>query len=190
MIGALSGEVIHKKANSLILMVNGVGYKIFVPQNLLHQIKVTNKGLFYIYTHVREDALNLFGFKEEDELELFEFLLSVPGIGPKTAMLVIDRGAENIKQAISKADVTFFTSIPRLGRKNSQKIIIELKNKLGSLVDLDLQGSSSGETNEVIGGLKQIGFTQKEIAEVLKKLPAHAITVEQKIREALKLLGK
>jgi holliday junction DNA helicase RuvA len=190
MIGALEGEVLFKKTNSFVLMVNGVGYKIFVTQNILDKIQIKKKELFYIYTHVREDILNLYGFKKADELDIFELLISVSGIGPKTAILVIDRGVDNIKQAISTADVSFFTTIPRLGKKNSQKIIIELKNKLDNLVDLDLRTDIGSETNEIISALKQMGFTQSEIIESLKKIPKKALTVEQKIRETLKLLGK
>lgn len=189
MIGALSGKVILKRHNSIILMVNGVGYLVYVSQSTLDKLTPKKEILLYIYTHVREDTLNLFGFTQVSELEMFEFLISVSGIGPKTAMLVIDRGVENIKHAIIKADVAFFTSIPRLGKKNSQKLIIELKSKLGSLIDLDLKEDLSGETQEVIVALKQIGFTQKEVLEAVKKLPGN-LTLEQKIRESLKILGK
>jgi holliday junction DNA helicase RuvA len=190
MIGALQGEIFHKNNNSLILMVNGIGYKVFVPGNLLEKSKIHDQQLLYIHTHVREDMLNLFGFKEVGELDLFELLISVSGIGPKTAMLVIDRGVSSVKQAISNADVSFFSSIPRLGKKNSQKIIIELKNKLGSLLELDLSNDQNGETQDIISALKQIGFTQKEIIEAIKKLPENDYSLSQKIKETLKILGK
>lgn len=189
MIGFLSGKIQIKLPDSLILLINGVGYRVFVPISTYLSVSASSPLDLYIYTHVREDALDLYGFKTAEELNLFQLLLSVPGIGPKTAILVIDKGVEKIKEAIVKADVDFFTLIPRLGRKNSQKIIIELKNKLGGLVELDLAGESS-ETLEVIEALRSMGYTREEAISALKNLPTTELTLEQKIKFALKNFGR
>ncbi len=138
MIGALVGIVDMPVTNPLLLMVGGVGYRVAVPQHILQSVTRDTPVTVFTHTHVREDALDLYGFLTKEELSLFQLLLSVSGIGPKTSLTIIDRGVASIRQAITTADVSFFTSIPRLGRKNAQKIIIELTSKLGSRIDLDL----------------------------------------------------
>lgn len=190
MIGVLEGKVGFKKWDSFILMVSGVGYLIFPTVRLLAQVHPGTTMTLFTHTHVREDNLSLFGFATVAELELFELLLSVSGIGPKTALTVVDRGVAHVHHAVSTADVSFFTSIPRLGTKNAQKVIIELKSKLGSLAELDLSDSVTGETRELVEMLTSVGFTKVEALGALKALPSHAVTVEEKVRAALKLLGK
>ncbi|MCG2692481.1 helix-hairpin-helix domain-containing protein, partial [Microgenomates group bacterium] len=111
-----------------------------------------------------------------------------PGIGPKTAINVMDKGVEAITQAVSKGDVDFFTTVPRLGRKNAQKIIIELKSKLGSLTELDLSADSS-ETADAISALVGLGFSRNEARTAIAAAPGGQ-PLEQKISFAIKYLGK
>src|SRR3990167_9962071 len=145
MIGHLNGEVIFKESNSIILDVKGVGYKVLAASDVLTK---AHKGFpleLFIYTHVREDNISLFGFLEASDLKLFENLIGVSGIGPKTAMNIFSIGDRSqIVSAIISADTAFFKSVPRLGQKNAQKIIIELKNKYGSIAELDLSGEALG----------------------------------------------
>lgn len=189
MIGFLSGQVKTKFVSSLIILTGGVGYEVLVPVSTFNQIKVNDLLELFIYTHVREDALALYGFRTQEELALFKMLLGVSGIGPKTALLVIDKGVKEVKEAIFKADVDFFSLIPRLGRKNSQKIIIELKNKLGSLTDLNLADESQ-ETKEAVEALQNMGYSRPEIINVLRTAPATIASLEDKIRYGLKNIGK
>ena len=124
-------------------------------------------------------------------MKLFENLISVSGIGPKTAMNIFSVGTrEEIVQAVITGDVDFFTGVPRLGKKNAQKIIIELKSKLGSIEDLDLSKIDSKENSEVIAALKTFGFSNKEALEALKNIKSEGKSTEEKIRMALKELGK
>lgn len=189
MIGRLRGIIDENTKNPLIVDVQGVGYTVQVPEKYLITIKPGATHTLYIHTHVRDDALDLYGFSEKNELELFSMLLTVSGIGPRTALGIVDRGVTAVEGAVRKSDVDFFTTIPRLGSKNAQKIIIELKSKLGSSKALDLS-ESSGETKEVIDALSAIGFDKYEIRKVLEKLDPSIVSVEQKIRHALKYLGK
>lgn len=189
MIGSLSGTIEEKYPNPIILDVHGVGYLVHVPDRLAAKLAVHTACRLYIHTHVRQDALDLYGFLTKEECTLFELLLTVSGIGPKTGLMVIDRGVISIQKAVSDADVDFFTTIPRLGKKNAQKIIIELKNKLGSLQDLDL-AEENGETQEVMEALLSMGFARGEVVGAIKKLTDTEITVEQKIRKALQLMGR
>lgn len=189
MIGALIGTVHTITKNPIIFFVGDVGYAISITDNLAKTLTPNKKTFLYIHTHVREDAFDLFGFISQEELTLFELLLTVSGVGPKTALLVMNAGVDAIKHAVQTGDVDFFTHIPRLGRKNAQKIIIELKNKLGSIEELDLRDASQ-ETDEMIDALVSMGFAKKEVLAIVKKIPEGDTTIEQKIKSALKLLGK
>src|SRR3990167_6720639 len=181
MIGYLNGTVIIRDDPYLIIDVNGVGYKIHAASDVLS--KVTELGSdplpagrqvkLFTYTHVREDALELYGFSKYSDLKLFESLINVSGVGPRTAIgiFAIGTGDEIIK-AIIDADVSFFSGVPRLGSKNAQKIIIELKNKAGG-GELDLSDSSNHSRNEVTSALKTFGFSAGEINEAMRNIDDH-----------------
>ncbi|MEK7533265.1 MAG: Holliday junction branch migration protein RuvA [Patescibacteria group bacterium] len=188
MIARLTGSVVRTHLNPLVLDVHGVGYAVYVPQKLLTTLTINRSLTVYTHTHVREDALLLFGFATEEELTIFELLLTVSGIGPKTALLVLERGVAAIRRSIVSSDVEFFMAVPRLGKKNAQKIIIELKSKVGSTSDLDLSGEDGGDTKEIIDALISMGFDRKEAREATKKLPAEG-SLKEKIKFALKMLG-
>ncbi|MBI2028631.1 MAG: Holliday junction branch migration protein RuvA [Candidatus Levybacteria bacterium] len=191
MIGFLRGEIVFKEGNYIIIDVGGIGYKVFVAQDVISKSNNNSHLKLFTYTHVREDAISLFGFLDSLDLKLFEDLISVSGIGPKTAMNIFSVGTrEEITQAIISGDVVFFTGIPRLGKKNAQKIIIELKSKLGSVEDLDLTKIDVKENSEVIAALRNFGFNNKEALDALKAIEGKGKTTEGKIRLALKYLGK
>lgn len=188
MIGFLSGTIHTKNTDSVILLVQGVGYLVSVPPSTLSHMQLNQPAELFIYTNVKDDAIDLYGFKSQQELTLFKLVLSVSGIGPKTAILVIDRGAQNLQEAIVKADTDFFLTIPRMGVKNAQRIIIELKNKLGGLTDLDLTSSSS-EMAEITEALQSMGYSKQEALKAIKEIPDN-LSLEQKITFALKQIGK
>lgn len=190
MIGLLSGSVALKNDPYLLLDVQGVGYKVFVTVGVLSHYPIGEALTLFIHTLVREDALELYGFPTPEDLKLFEYLLSVSGVGGKTALGVFsvgDRGS--IVNAIAKGDVQFFTNVPRLGKKSAQKIIIELKSKIGSTEDLDLS-SDSMEQDEVILALKSFGFSTQEAIAAVRSIQKDGQTSSEKIRLALKYLGK
>lgn len=189
MIGALTGTVFSKKPDSIILMVGGVGYLIYPPATLHEKTKIGVELTLYTHTHVREDALSLFGFTSVEEMSLFELLLSVSGIGPKTALSIVDRGVAAVRKAVGQADVGFFTSVPRLGTRGAQKVIIELKPKLGSVTELNLD-ADSGDSQTLVEALTNLGFTRVEAKNVLPDIPPEVISLEEKIRLAVNLLGK
>jgi Holliday junction DNA helicase RuvA len=190
MIGYLEGIVKQKGLTNLIVLTGGVGYKVAVPTGLNAKYSINDKISLNIYTHVKDDAIDLFGFASTEELTLFELFLTVSGIGPKTALAVFSYAdISRIKQAIVKGDVSFFTVIPRLGTKNAQKIIIELRSKLGSIGTLDLS-EESGETKELIDALKSFGFNSNEAKEALKGIKDIEGDTSTKIKAALKYLGK
>lgn len=191
MIGFLSGKIEILRRPFVIVNVNGVGYKVLLSENFYSKLSIGENVKIFTYTYVREDALELFGFLEVDDLNLFESLISVSGIGPKTALNIFSFGERReIIEAILKGDVTFFTSVPRLGTKNAQRIIIDLKTKMGNTESLDLSGSDMKENQEVIEALKNFGFSVKEAQNVLREIKTPGLSAEEKIRIALKNLGK
>ncbi len=192
MIASLSGKVSHRDDPHLILDVNGVGYKVLVSKDVLSHLSPDRELVkLFIHTHVREDALDLYGFSTLEDLKLFELLISVSGVGPKTAINVFSQSkSREVISAIMTGNVDFFTSIPRLGRKNAQKIIIELKNKIGGTVDIDLSEKEMEENKEVIEALKSFGFTNKEAGDAIASIKDKEKSSKDKIRLALKYLGK
>ena len=190
MIGYLKGQVSHISSENCLLNIGGVGYEISCPNRTLQQLKADEKVELFIYTHVREDQLKLFGFKTETDKELFISILDVSGVGPKIALSILTAGtASQIKQAIAQADVNFFTQIKGLGKKNAQKIIIELKTKLGSVKELDLAQSEAEYSPDVIAALQSFGFLKRDILKTLKTLDSN-LSEQELIKQSLTQLGK
>ena len=183
MIGFLSGNVRSIHGHQAIILVNGVGYSVSLPANL--HVQPDQKLDLFIHTHVREDALTLFGFKDETSLALFENLLTVSGVGPKSAQSIISAASpEVIKSAIEKSSLNFFTAISGIGKKGAQKIIIELKSKLGK-DDANLSSlEGNGELNQA---LTPLGFSKPEMISVLSQVDVD-IDLSSQIKQALNLL--
>jgi Holliday junction DNA helicase RuvA len=188
MIGLLKGKIYSKHNNSVILLTGGVGYLVFLGDGVISNIKPDEEKIFFIHTHVREDVLDLYGFESPEQKKLFEILLSISGIGPKTALAISDKDIRQITMAVKRSDVDFFTSVPRLGKKNAQKIIIELKSKLKDSEEFTFENESE-DTTGMATALQSMGFDMKEIKRVLFKLD-NSLPIEDKLRQALKQLGK
>jgi holliday junction DNA helicase RuvA len=190
MIGSIRGKVILKDESNLVIEAGGVGYRVLVSEKLYSKTNLNEEISLFIFTHVKEDALDLFGFLELADLKLFKNLISVNGVGPRTAMTIFSFSTrQEIVDAVLKGDVSFFTRIPRLGKKNAQKIIIELKSKFKDDSIFDLNAGEKEEDRDVIDALKTFGFSHKEITEVLKNIDS-SLKSDEKIRLALKYLGK
>lgn len=191
MIGSLEGTVELLDNPYAIINVNGVGYRVLLYNLLFSKLREQEKVKLFTYTHVREDMLELFGFPSFADLKLFEQLITVSGIGPKTAINIFSFGDRRaIVGAITSADVAFFSAIPRLGKKNAQKLIIELGSKLGTTGDLDLSEEGRKDNEEVSLALKSFGFSAKEAQDAINAIKDGAKTTEDKIRMALKYLNK
>lgn len=187
MIGLLTGKIIYRNDPHIILNVHDVGYKVYVNTSTFASLTAKEETItLFIHTHVREDLFELYGFLDPADLRLFEYLIDVSGIGCKTAMGIFGIGKRSdIVSAITQGDVAFFTKVPRLGKKNSQKIIIELKSKLGGVVDLDLSENDE-ENATVMAALKQFGYSTSEITAALRSLGDKDLSENEKIRLALK----
>ncbi len=185
MISHLKGTVIYQDLKSITLDVSGVGYKIYTNTVGLESKKgsVTE---FWTYLAVRENALDLYGFRSKEELDFFELLITVSGIGPKSAMSILSIATlPNLRHAIASGDTTHLTKVSGIGKKNAEKIVVELKDKLAGLT-----GETSMITGDVdaIEALKALGFGEREAREALKKTTGN--TTEEKVRSALKNLNK
>lgn len=189
MIGRLKGFVNSKAKSPILLDVHDVGYLIQIPESHLQSLVTDAPQVLYIHTHVREDLFDLYGFLSETDQIFFELLLTVSGIGPKTALTVIGKGSDAVKKAVINNDVDFFMHVPRLGKKNAQKIIIELKNKIGGLTDLNLTDTPS-EMEELSDALQSMGFGKNEIQRAHEALKHSDESIDNKIRAAFKILGK
>lgn len=193
MIASLKGTVEEKKEKYLVVMMtSGVGYKVGVKSDLLSKTSINQEIKLHIYSHVKEDAFDLYGFESLPELNLFELLLSVSGIGPKTALALMSSGTvEAITAAISKGETTFFTETPGIGTKGAQRVIVDLRSKVGAIGDLDLSAEQTSENKEVIEALRGFGFKEFEARAALKSLPKDQnLSLEQKIKLALKSLSR
>ncbi|MGH7204072.1 MAG: Holliday junction branch migration protein RuvA [Candidatus Levyibacteriota bacterium] len=191
MIGVLKGTVEYREDPFLIIDIHGVGYRVLVPMPVFTNNEVGVAIKLFTHTHVREDVLELYGFIDPADLKLFSYLISVSGVGCRTALGIFSVGSRHaIVQAISTGDVSFFTAVPRLGKKNGQKIIIELKNKIGAQGDLDLSDSVGSEQSELVAALRAFGFSQNEAQEAIRGLNGKGETMKEKVKLALKYLGK
>lgn len=190
MIGMLTGTVVYSQNTHIILDTHGVGYRVLVPQSLLKKINGDTQVTIYTHTHVREDVLELYGFLTHEDLRLFELLISVSGIGCRTALGIFSVGSrDEIADAIVRNNVGFFMTAPRLGKKNAQKIIIELRGKLGS-IDEQLPEMDTEKDSDVIEALQSIGFSMREAIKAVENIKGKGETTEERIKLALRYLGK
>jgi Holliday junction DNA helicase RuvA len=182
MISSLKGEISRIGNNFVEIEVNGVGYLLWCGLNFLKKRKVGEEIKIYTYQAVSENDISLFGFENGDEVDLFKMLISVSGVGPKSGASVMGQvSSEEIIKAIGEADVKFFEKMKGIGKKTAQRIIIDLKSKIGGLGELDLTKDGKVEDDELVMSLKQLGFDKKEIEKVTLKLPVGLESTEEKL---------
>ncbi|MBI5674252.1 MAG: Holliday junction branch migration protein RuvA [Nitrospirae bacterium] len=190
MIASLKGIVLSKKPDRIIVEVAGVGYSVAVPLRSLGDIPKEGDAVFmYTYTHVREDALQLFGFTSEDERRVFATLLGVTGVGPKLALAILSgMPVERFVEAIYSEDVVLLSSIPGLGKKTAARLVLELKGKLQPIKETGYL-SQTGIAGDSISALVNLGY-KRHLAEkaVETALKNGAASIEEIIKEALKSL--
>lgn len=185
MIGSLRGRVLERGADWILIEVQGMGFKVKVSPSVIAGLAGKPEAFVFIHDHVREDARDLFGFLTLAHLELFEKLLSISGVGPKAAMTILSIGsADQIISAIMAGNLAFLTSVPGVGTKTAQKIILELK---GQLVAKEDAASADQEVTQALVGL---GYSAAQARDVSKHIPAELTDPSDRVRYALKLLAK
>lgn len=188
MIVYLSGKPLLMAAQCAIVC-NGVGYGVYLTTSTKTHVAALEHVELFIYSHIKEDAFDLYGFLSEEEKRLFLLLIDVDGVGPKTALAIMDRGVRGITLAVQAADVSFFQSVPRVGKKSAQKIIIELKQKLGGKEDLVLS-EPEGKAKEVVDGLVSLGFNESMSQKLVASMDIDAMRVEDALKDAIKAMTK
>jgi holliday junction DNA helicase RuvA len=188
MIGSLKGTIQHKGSNYVILETAGVGYKVFVTPTLMFTLKVGDSLSVVTLTYVREDQLTLYGFETLPELEFFELLLTVSGVGPKSGLGIMSLASlDMIKSAIVSEDPSVFTKVSGIGRKTAERVIIELKDKLK---DQASSAPVAKEHSDALDALLALGYSQQEARDALKAVPADTKNLQDKVKLALKALTR
>lgn len=197
MIAYLKGNIAIKSAEYIIIEVQGIGYKIYMSKTALDQLEQGKEAKVYTYLKVREDDISLFGFNTNEELHMFELLISVGGIGAKSAITILSNiTPSKFALAVITNDVNTLKKLQGIGPKTAQRIILELKDKIKTEEAMDLQDSQAVEQvttpeedfEELIQALQVLGYRRYEINTILPKVKAESL--EDRIREALQYLAK
>jgi Holliday junction DNA helicase RuvA len=191
MISHLNGKLIEKNPTNLIVECNGVGYEVKISLHTFSSLKSEESIFIFTQFIVREDAQILYGFSTKDEREMFNYLISVSGIGPNTAMIMLSSLVpEEIAVAITTEDVKTIQSIKGIGVKTAQRVIIDLKDKVAKLKISSENIFNQGNTNrfDALNALVSLGFDKKIVDKALDKITTGEESVEQLIKSALKIL--
>ncbi len=192
MIEFISGKLYEKTINYIIIDVNGVGYKILISMNTFEKLDSINKKVFIeTYFHVTENSQTLFGFVDKLERELFEMLISVSGIGPKTAIVLLSAvKPDEFKKRLIAGEVKMLTTLPGIGPKTAKRLIVELKDKFVKTDENELPIDGSEVNSDAYYALISLGFKSNKVKEVIEQilLKNKNITTEILIKESLKKL--
>ena len=188
MIGTLNGTVRHKDLSKLVVDVSGVGYKVLVTTETA--LDIATGSPIFLWTHlvVRETSLELFGFLDKETLDAFELLITISGIGPKSALGILNVASPStLRQAVASGDTTYLTRVSGIGKKNAEKIVLELKDKMKiTKEDTSVDTRSEGDALEA---LVSLGYSERDARESLKKVSKEIEGAGERVKAALKLLS-
>ena len=198
MITLLEGTIEFKAEKFIVLNVNGVGYRVFCGPDTLQKIPEKFDGVnpatprkikLWTHHHVREDSQELYGFLHYPELELFELLIGISGIGPKGALGVMAIApVDTLKKAIASGDTSYLTRVSGIGRKTAEKVVLELKEKLAGR-GVSVSAPELKDEADALDALVALGYSQREARDALAAVPQDITSIEKRVREALKRLG-
>jgi len=191
MISFISGKIKNKGQGFIIVEVNSVGYKVYVNPMMYANFDMGQEVDIYTHQYVKEDALDLYGFKTMDELEMFELLISISGIGPKGALGVLAiASVEDVKNSISRGDSALLTKVSGIGRKTAERVVLELRGKIGELAPAASLGQEAGGARgDEIDALMALGYSMSQARDALRKVDMKIKDSGERIREALKLMN-
>jgi Holliday junction DNA helicase RuvA len=198
MIAMVRGILAYKSIDHVIIDVGGIGYRLFIPLSTFYSLPETGEISLFTHTHVREDALLLYGFVSLEEKNLFGILIGISGIGPKLAVNILSHiPVADLKRAIATGDINRLSGLPGIGKKTAERLVLELKDKVGSADGLEqstgvnpASGASAGETiNDVISALVNLGYKENQARKVLENMElAPGLSMEETLKGALKVL--
>jgi len=188
MIAQIRGIVVEKNDRSVVVETGGIGYRIFVATPAASALKEGSEASFFTYLAVREDAMDLFGFLTRDDRALFEHLLTVSGIGPRSAMNILSSsGAEIIRRAIISQDANYLTKVSGIGKKTAEKIVLELKDKIGGITEAESGTTAEGEA---LDALESLGYPIRDTRDIVRAIARKEKDPGEIVRKALRELGK
>lgn len=188
MITHLTGNILDIEERAVVLDVGGVGYKVFVTATTMEAMREGKEANLWTHLAVREDSQTLYGFPTKDELNFFELLISISGIGPKTALGILNvSSVANIRKAVSTGDTSHLTKVSGVGKKLADKIVLELKGKFGAEEE---SGISLRDEVDALEALKALGFKHSDAREALKEVDQSITDTGERVKKALKILGK
>jgi Holliday junction DNA helicase RuvA len=189
MIAHVTGSLLEKRSGVAVIDVSGVGYRVFITATSAEKLpKEGEKVSLFTHLSVRETALDLFGFTTQEELEFFELLISISGIGPKSALGILSiADVRTLKKAVSQNDTSYLTRVSGIGKKNAQKIILELGDKIAHLE----QGVGAlSDDVDTLEALRSLGYSTDEARKAVKAIPEDVAGASKRLKEALRHLGK
>jgi len=193
MIAFLEGKIINKSKDYLVIKNNGIGYKVFVNADLFSQVNTSENIELYIYHHITEQSSSLFGLKNKEEQEFFELVLSVSGIGPKTALNVLAAATiHEIKNSISRGEGDLLNKVSGIGPKTAERVVLELRNKIDH-IEMSTSNSDAGRgqaSGDEIDALISLGYSMVQARDALKSVDPSVLDSGARIKEALKNLSK
>jgi len=199
MIALLTGQIAHKSPDHLIIDVNGVGYRVMIPFSTYYELPEEGTVSLHIHTSVREDAIQLYGFRTRTEKSFFQLLISVSGIGPKLARDILSNiQPPHLSAALQQGDLHKLSAIPGIGKKTAERLVVELRDKVGKLDAGATAAESVGRTlpaagllDDVTSALLNLGYKEPQVKKALAEVDAAAGgSVEALLKQALKVLMK
>ncbi len=191
MIASLHGKLESLGGNWAVINVNGVGFQVHMPTSTLSTLGTMGKEV-HLHTHLvlREDSISLYGFSTAEELELFQTLLGVSGLGPKLSLTILSTmSVEQVSIAIATGSVDMLRTVPGIGKKTAERMILELKDKIGAGLIVTPTTQLARENTEVIAALTSLGYSVAEVSRAVATLPSSDLSLEEKVRLALQYFG-
>lgn len=192
MISFIKGTIQSISKDSVVVeTAGGVGYKIYLSHEQIIKYLPGQESEFFTYLKVSDSAMDLYGFKNSEQKEFFKLLLSVSGVGPKSAMNIFNLGSlEEIKSAIAREDLKYLIAVQGMGQKTAERLVVELKTKIGKLEDGKEVSGDSQILVDVIDGLVSMGYSREEVRNMVKSINIKGKNTEEVLRLVLKKLGK
>ncbi len=200
MIGYVRGVITHVQLDHVLIDVHGIGYRVYMTEAALREVQEGKERTVFTYLNVREDALQLYGFLTEAEYDLFILLISVSGIGPKVAMgMLSGMLPEDIRFAIASENVAVLVKLPGIGKKTAERLVLELKDKIGAVAVPKKQGKvepdtlwevPKGPVAEVIAALVSLGYRAEEVQDTVETLAETEMDVTSLLKASLGAMGK
>ena len=200
MLAYIKGELASKSNEYVVIEAGGLGYKVFMPETAIERLgNIGDKVKVHTYYRVREDDISIFGFNTQEELRMFELLLSVSGVGAKTAVVIISViEPSDFAFAVISEDISELVKIPGIGQKSAQRIVLELKDKLkkdaisvntDSKVKVKIENKNE-DVEEAMSALQVLGYSRKEIEKAFEKIEKKDLSIEELIKKGLSILSK